>query len=51
MFGSDWPVCLLSGTYAQVLELARSYLETLPAGVPQKVLGRNALRFYGLEGV
>lgn len=48
MFGSDWPVCTLAGTYRQVVDAARTTLGRLPAGVRQAVFGGNAVRFYGL---
>ncbi|WP_240414093.1 amidohydrolase family protein [Paenibacillus periandrae] len=50
MFGSDWPVCLFSATYAQIMELIESSLdaswteEELAA-----VYGGNASRFYRLK--
>ena len=49
MFGSDWPVCLLSGTYPQVRELVDDYLEKLPAGTHAKVFGENCAKFYGVK--
>jgi L-fuconolactonase len=55
MFGSDWPVCLLAGTYAQVKGLIENYLLGLPEADREKILGdifgNNAARFYGLEKV
>jgi L-fuconolactonase len=49
MFGSDWPVCLLAGTYRQVLELVDSYVRALPVSDQQKIFGANAERFYSLK--
>jgi L-fuconolactonase len=49
MFGSDWPVCLLAGSYHAVLG---ALVDTLPAMSPaelDQVLGRNALRIYQLD--
>ncbi|HEY2042444.1 MAG TPA: amidohydrolase family protein [Jatrophihabitans sp.] len=49
MFGSDWPVCLLAGSYQQVLDTA----EILVAGLSQSeraaVFGGTAARWYRLE--
>jgi L-fuconolactonase len=50
MYGSDWPVCLLSATYGQVYEslaalLPESWNEAERAGV----WGGNAARFYRLR--
>jgi len=48
MFGSDWPVSTLSGTYADVLNIIRVYLEQLDESDHVKVLGQNAERFYSI---
>lgn len=50
MFGSDWPVCLLSASYKQVLELFESCIG--PSWTNEKregVYARNAMRFYRLD--
>ena len=48
MFGSDWPVCLLAATYADVVQTA----ETLTAGLStpdhEAVFGATATRVYNL---
>lgn len=49
MFGSDWPVCLLGGTYGRVKDLVDVYMRGLPAADCQKIFGLNAARFYGLS--
>ena len=33
MFGSDWPVCLLAGSYKQVFSLVEDYIRPLPEKV------------------
>jgi L-fuconolactonase len=48
MFGSDWPVALLAGTYQQVFELVRQYVTTLGAGIEAGFFGDNAVNFYQL---
>lgn len=51
MFGSDWPVCLLAGSYAEVLNALRTVLDgKLSADERAGVYGANAARFYGLCG-
>ncbi|MHA6480911.1 amidohydrolase family protein [Paenibacillus sp. strain BS8-2] len=49
MFGSDWPVCLLAGSYDEVIELLEG---SLPSGwgadAREKLFGDNARRFYKL---
>jgi L-fuconolactonase len=49
MFGSDWPVCLLAGTYKGVKALVVDYIRDLPTDQQENVLGLNAVRFYGLK--
>jgi L-fuconolactonase len=48
MYGSDWPVCLLAGTYPKVIEATRSGLASLRPHEKAAVFGGNAVRFYGL---
>jgi len=48
MIGSDWPVCLLAGTYSNAIGIVDDYLaRNLPAE-KSKVLGDNAMNFYHL---
>ncbi len=49
MFGSDWPVCLLAGTYRQVKQLVVDYLGDRPEAEKEGIFGANAARFYGLK--
>lgn len=49
MFGSDWPVCLLSGNYSQVASIVTDYLTQFSESTREKVLGGNAIRFYKLN--
>ena len=49
MFGSDWPVCTLSGSYSEVVGIVRSYIEALSDQEKDKVMGDNATAFYGLS--
>lgn len=49
MFGSDWPVCLLSGAYADVVGLAKEFFSRLSAAEQALVWGGTATRFYGLK--
>jgi len=48
MFGSDWPVCLLAASYAQVKEVIENYTHDLSAREKENIFGLNAARFYGL---
>ena len=49
MFGSDWPVCTLAGTYADVVEIVSDYVQQLSEEEQADVWGETARRFYGLE--
>ncbi len=49
MFGSDWPVCLLAGSYARVFPLADEAARGFSATAREKFLGGNAARFYGVK--
>ncbi|HEU5403176.1 MAG TPA: amidohydrolase family protein [Terriglobales bacterium] len=51
MFGSDWPVCLLAGTYERVVGLVSEYTSSLPENERTQIFGVNAVRFYGLQGI
>lgn len=46
MFGSDWPVCLLVASHAQVVELAGELIASLSVDEQAAVLGGTAARFY-----
>jgi len=48
MFGSDWPVCLLAGTYGQVKHLIEHYVQNLSNSEKENIFGSNAARFYGV---
>jgi L-fuconolactonase len=48
MFGSDWPVCLLAGSYRQVFDLVNDYTRQFSAEARDKCFGANAVRFYGI---
>jgi L-fuconolactonase len=49
MFGSDWPVCTVAGTYQQVADIVSEYVQQLSEREQADVWGRTAQRFYGLE--
>ena len=48
MFGSDWPVILLSGVYVQWKSLLEKYMENFSEEDRLKVFGENAIQFYKL---
>ncbi|NOY40496.1 MAG: amidohydrolase family protein [Planctomycetes bacterium] len=49
MFGSDWPVCLLAGTYDQVVDALATNLDQLSDREKQDVFGKTAIAWYDLE--
>ncbi len=49
MYGSDWPVCLLAGSYQRVFGLADDYARRLTRQARDKFFGGNAARFYRLS--
>ena len=48
MIGSDWPVCLVAGTFGRVMDLVKTYLARHSSEVQEAVLGGNAQRFWKL---
>ena len=48
MFGSDWPVCLLAGSYNDVKGIMKSYLENFQIKTQSKIWSENAIKFYNL---
>jgi L-fuconolactonase len=51
MFGSDWPVCELAGSYRQVYDALVEVLGPISDDERAKIFGGTAARFYGLAGV
>ena len=49
MFGSDWPVCLVSASYPQVKEIVEDYVKEFSEEERAKVFGINAMKFYGIK--
>jgi L-fuconolactonase len=49
MFGSDWPVCLLAGSYQRVKQLVEDYVRDRAETEKENIFGGNAIRFYRLK--
>ena len=49
LFGSDWPVMLLSGTYSKWKNLLENYMNIFSKQEKQKVFDKNAIKFYNLN--
>jgi L-fuconolactonase len=48
MFGSDWPVCTLAGTYGDVANILADYVRGFSEEERADIWGETASRFYGL---
>ncbi|HYG18244.1 MAG TPA: amidohydrolase family protein [Ohtaekwangia sp.] len=48
MYGSDWPVCLLAGSYKQQYDIVSAYIKELSVTEKLAILGENARRFYNI---
>jgi L-fuconolactonase len=48
IYGSDWPVCLLSADYENQLQLVERYISTLSGQEKRAIMGENAVQFYNL---
>lgn len=49
VFGSDWPVILISGTYTKWKNLLENYMRNFSAEEKVKVFTKNAIEFYHLQ--
>ena len=49
MFGSDWPVCLLGGSYADVYGIVAEFIGKLSESEQAQIMGGTAAGFYGLN--
>ncbi|MCJ7468633.1 MAG: amidohydrolase family protein [Maribacter sp.] len=48
LFGSDWPVCLVAGSYRQVKQIVTEYIASLSSSEQTAIMGENAIQFYNL---
>ena len=48
MFGSDWPVCSVAGSYARVAGLVESFIASLSTDEQAAIMGSSAVTFYNL---
>ena len=48
MYGSDWPVCELAGTYQQQIDALHECLGKLSSSETAAIFGGTATKFYGL---
>lgn len=50
MYGSDWPVCLLAGSYERVVGALEECISDLSPTEQDAIFRGTATRFYGLDG-
>jgi L-fuconolactonase len=50
MYGSDWPVCLVAGSYDRVIGALQACLADRSAAEREQIFGRSAIEAYGLRG-
>jgi L-fuconolactonase len=48
LFGSDWPVCLVAGSYERMLEIVTDYIAEFTLQEQADFWGGNAVSFYNL---
>ncbi|MES2006171.1 MAG: amidohydrolase family protein [Bacteroidota bacterium] len=48
MYGSDWPVCLVAASYAEMVSPVREYYARFSAAEQEAVFAGNAINFYHL---
>ncbi|MHC4756608.1 MAG: amidohydrolase family protein, partial [Planctomycetota bacterium] len=48
-FGSDWPVCTVAASYQEVVGIVENYISSFSVDEQAKIMGVNAVRFYGLD--
>ena len=49
LFGSDWPVCLLTGSYGEVKGIVDRYISAFSEEEKNKIMGKNAAKFYNID--
>ena len=47
-FGTDWPVCLVAGSYQQVYQVVQKFSTQLTKDQQDKLFGTNTIKFYKL---
>jgi L-fuconolactonase len=48
LYGSDWPVCLVAGSYRDQLSIVEKYFRTFLNKEQEAIFGNNAVEFYNL---
>lgn len=48
LFGSDWPVSLLAGSYEKIVRLLSDYFASFSKAEQDQFFGKNAIQFYNI---
>ena len=48
MYGSDFPVCLVTASYEQQLNIVKEYFSSFSNSEKKKIMGENASKFYNI---
>jgi len=49
MIGSDWPVCLVTGKYNEVMQVVTDYISKFSRTDQEKIMGGNAVKAYKIK--
>lgn len=49
MIGSDWPVCTVAGSYGEVMNIVKKYIQDFHVNDQKKILGGNCAQFYKID--
>ena len=49
LFGSDWPVCLLGGSYEEILQIVATYFEPFSQDEKEAIFYKNAQAIYQID--
>lgn len=47
-FGSDWPVCLVAGSYKRMIQVAEKWASQLSVIEQENIFGKNTIKFYNI---
>ncbi len=48
MYGSDWPVCLVAGSYENAVNIVKDHFSSFTKNEQELFFGSNAIKFYNL---
>ncbi len=46
MIGSDWPVCIIGGSYIEIMNIVMNYFSSFSEETQQNIFGENCFNFY-----